>query len=123
MKKQITVHTEPCDPHTAVIVRNKYGIQFCQYGEVGEGAFCQYGEVGEGAYFLEHELADVLKSYIPCTDTDRIDLMEKLKFEINRLRGGRYYVMNYEDEDVFPDVFFDTWREAADAVIDQYNNP
>ena len=111
MKKQITVHTEPCDPHTAVIVRNKYGIQFCQYGEVGEGA-----------YFLEHELADVLKSYIPYTDTDRIDLLEKLKFEINRLREGRYYVMNYEDEDVFPDVFFDTWREAADAVIDQYNN-
>jgi hypothetical protein len=30
--------------------------------------------------------------------------------------------MNYEDEDVFPDVFFDTWREAADAVIDQHNN-
>jgi hypothetical protein len=111
MKQQITVHTEPCDPHTPVIVRNKYGIQFCKYGEVGEGA-----------YFLEWELADVLKSYIPYTDTDRIDLLEKLKFEINRVPSG-YYVMDDDNEDVFPgDLFFDTWREAMDAVIDQYNN-
>ena len=109
MKKQITVHTEPCDPHTPVIVRNKYGLQFCKYGEVGEGA-----------YFLEHELVDVLKSYIPYTDTDRINLLEKLKFEINRVPSG-YYVMDDDNEDVFPDVFFDTWREAMDAVIDQHN--
>jgi hypothetical protein len=29
--------------------------------------------------------------------------------------------MDDDNDDVFPDVFFDTWREAMDAVIDQHN--
>ena len=110
MKKSIIIHTEPCDPHTPVIVRNKYGLQFCKYGEIGEGA-----------YFLEHELADALKSYIPHTDTDRINLLEKLNYEVKRLKSG-YYILDDDNEEVFPDVFFDTWREAMDAVIDLHNH-
>ena len=110
MKKQITIHTEPCDLHTPVIVRRDNYLRSCQYGEFQDGP-----------YFLESELVDALNSFVPYTDTSRIDILESLKFEIQRVAHG-WYVINDVGEEVFTETVFTTWREAADAVIDQYNN-
>lgn len=102
------VRTEPQDPYTKVIARHGLDLRVFQYGELG----C-------GPYVLVSEIREALKK-AERTDTDRIDTLERLKFEIQYLRDCKgWFVVNASGEEVFAgDTIFRTWREAADAVCD-----
>ena len=69
-------------------------------------------------YITALQLKKVLESSRPRTDTDRIDFVDRSKrFQVDG-DPGNFQIWDSEAKEFILGDYFDTWRQAVDALMD-----